>query len=312
MVPLIFYLFVSISSIIPSISTILAVQVHPDARAVTSAATCVDGYLWMNDAQGYSPCLTVAYVGGACIGNVYNQLPLTVGNSYTLPNSSNADACYCSWSSYNLLMACTLCQGPNFTNSVWTWARWASGCTTNSSWTQEYFPSGGYELAGNASIPYWATTNPTTWTYATFNIQDANATYQQSGSSSSSKSIDVGVIVGGAAALLLVAIGAYLLYRRHVYKKGAYAAIINQKGTASHNLDLFDSSNLAPSTFGPAVLYGQSLSSSQQYSPQQYSPQPQRAYPSLQSSFSPPPWTDTFVYTTHTSSGQPSEAIPMI
>ncbi|KAG2049107.1 hypothetical protein BDR06DRAFT_732364 [Suillus hirtellus] len=154
MVSLCFYHFLPI---IPYISTILAVQVQPARRNIVSPAACIDGYSWMDDGQGDSPCLTAAYVEGACTGNNYNQPVLQSGYSYSLPNSSTANPCYCSWSSYNLMMACTLCQEVNDT-AVWSWPQWASGCTTNQSWTQEYFPSG-YELVGGASIPYWATTN---------------------------------------------------------------------------------------------------------------------------------------------------------
>ncbi|KAG2342668.1 hypothetical protein BDR05DRAFT_963884 [Suillus weaverae] len=98
----------------------MAVQVHPAKRNVVSPATCISGYSWMNDSQGYSPCLTVAYVEAACAGNNYDQPVLNSGYSYSLPNSSTANACYCSWSSYNLMMACTICQGTN--NSV-VWER---------------------------------------------------------------------------------------------------------------------------------------------------------------------------------------------
>ncbi|KAG1775095.1 hypothetical protein EV702DRAFT_460922 [Suillus placidus] len=328
-------------SIIPYISTILAVQVHPVKRNVVSNATCISGYSWMNDSQGYSPCHTVAYVEAACTGNNYDQQALNNGFSYSLPNSSTANECYCSWSSYNLMMACTICQG-NTNSAVWEWPQWTSGCTTNLSWTQEYFPSG-FVLAGDASIPYWATTDPTTWTYATFNIQDANATYQKnsssitpsasssssgsssspssSSSSSSSKSTDVGAIVGGTiggvAALSFFAIVAYLLYRRHVYRKGVHASVINPQGmtfmplSGTHNRIPSDTSNFAPSMSGPLAFYGQSVSPSQQHETA-YSSEPQTAYPSLQGSFSPPPRTDVSVYTTHTSNGQRHDAIPMI
>ncbi|KAG1857075.1 hypothetical protein F4604DRAFT_1202327 [Suillus subluteus] len=176
MVSLCFYRFVSI---IPYISTILAVQVHPVKRTVISPANCTSEYSWMDDGRGDSPCLTVAYVEAACSGsNNYDQPILQNGYSYSLPNSSTANACYCSWSSYNLMMACTICQNNN-NSAIWEWPQWANGCTANSSWTQEYFPSG-YVLGGNASIPYWAITNPTAWTSATFNIMQANATYQAS------------------------------------------------------------------------------------------------------------------------------------
>lgn len=256
-----FYQFVSI---IPYIPTILAVQVHAASRIVVSSATCIDGYSWMNNGQGDSPCLTVAYVEAACSENNYDQPILDPGYSYPLPNASTEfqNPCYCSWSSYNLMMACTLCQG---TNATLQWPQWASACTTNLSWTEEYFPSG-YVLSGNASIPYWATIDPTTWTYETFNILDASAIYQtnssyitpnaspsSSSSSSSSKSTDVGAIVGGtvggAVALLLLAIGAYILYRRHTYRKGHRA--INRQGTAfifpgTHRGIASDTSNFIP------------------------------------------------------------------
>jgi len=331
-----------VMSVVSSGSIVVAVQVHPVKRNIVSPATCIDGYSWMDDSQGYSPCLTAAYVEGACTGNTYTQPVLTSGYSYLLPNSSNANACYCSWSSYNLMMACTLCQEVNNT-IVWNWPQWASGCTTNQSWTQEYFPSG-YPLAGGASIPYWATTNPSTWQYEMFNIPDANATYQKnsssitpsasleplssssglspsssgsgsspssSSSSSSSKSTDVGAIVGGtiggAAALLFLVIAAYLLYKRHVYRKGGYALAINQQGTtfipSSHNRIPSDTSDLVPSMSGPLAMYGQSVYPSQQY---------QTAYLSPHGSSLPLPRMDLSAYTTHTGNGQRSDAIPMV
>jgi hypothetical protein len=127
----------------------------------------------------------------------------------------------------------------------------------------------------------------------------------------------VGGTVGGAAALLFLVIAAYLLYRRHVYRKGAQASFINQQGMAfmpmsgTHNRIPSDTSNLSPSMSGSLGLYGQSVPPSQQHETA-YSPIPQTVYPSLQGSFSPPPRTDPSVYTTHTSNGQRSDAIPMV
>jgi multisubunit Na+/H+ antiporter MnhC subunit len=135
----------------------------------------------------------------------------------------------------------------------------------------------------------------------------------------------VGGTIGGAAALLLLAIGAYLLYRRHVYKKGVHASTINQQGTTftpssgTHSRMPSDTSYFAPSMSGPLALYGQPGSPSQQheisYSPQPrtaYSPQPQTTYSSLQGSFSPLPQTNMSVYTTSPSNGQRPDVIPMV
>ncbi|KAG2351917.1 hypothetical protein BDR07DRAFT_975375 [Suillus spraguei] len=110
-----FYLVLSVIST----GLVMAVQVHPRhlpvSRNVISTATCLDGYSWMNDGQGESPCLTVARVEAACSEDNYIQPALIPGYSYSLPNATSGNQCYCSWSSYNLMMACSLCQGANST-----------------------------------------------------------------------------------------------------------------------------------------------------------------------------------------------------
>ncbi|OAX33199.1 hypothetical protein K503DRAFT_541162 [Rhizopogon vinicolor AM-OR11-026] len=336
--------FLFLLSILPCI---LAVQVHPVARGISSDATCTtdNSHAWMDDAQGNSPCLTVAYVEAACIGNSYIQPALNVGYAYSLPNSTTESPCYCSWSSYNLMMACTLCQAPNFNSSLWTWPVWSSGCTANSSWTAEYFPSG-YVLSEGMSIPSWAAFNPANWTSETFNVTDAQEVYQQypsdivpgtsstlfstssstassttssttsstasstssstSSSSSSSKSTDAGAISGGtvgaAAAIALLVICAYLLYRRRVYNN-AYASIARSNGATTR---------MTRSRFGSETstyfALGQPMSPSQQYTV--YSPQSQTLYPFFQGSFSPPR-TDMSIF--HTAHGvQTSNAIPLV
>ncbi|OJA10612.1 hypothetical protein AZE42_09932 [Rhizopogon vesiculosus] len=342
--------FLLLLSILPCI---LAVQVHPVARSISSNATCTTDnvYAWMNDEQGNSPCLTVAYVEAACIGNSYYLQPsLMVNYSYSLPNSTTANACYCSWSSYNLMMACTLCQGSEFSTSVWTQvihlmlsklliislidglSGQVGAPLTLLGQPSLYFPSGsGYVLSEGASIPVWATLNPANWTSETFNVINAQEVYQQnpsdivpnasstssstSSSGSSSKSPDVGAIVGGtvgaAAFIALLAIGAYLVYRRRVYNN-AYASVTRQQGTGYIDRGDGTTTRMTHSRFGSETsshfALGQSMSPSQQYTV--YSPQPQTVYPSLQGSFSPPPRTDTSVYTTH--GGQTSNAIPLV
>ncbi|KAG2361883.1 hypothetical protein BDR07DRAFT_1090696 [Suillus spraguei] len=67
-------------------------------------------------------------------------------------------------------------------------------------------------------------------------LNDPSPSSSGSSSSSNSKSIDVGAIVGGtvggAVALLFISIGAYILYRRHTYRKGVRVPAINRQGTA--------------------------------------------------------------------------------
>ncbi|KAG1908735.1 uncharacterized protein F5891DRAFT_1180280 [Suillus fuscotomentosus] len=343
--------FYLVMSVISSSSIVLAVQVHPVKRSIVSSATCMSGYSWMDDSQGNSPCLTVAYVEGAYTGNDYNQPVLTSGYSYSLPNSSTANPCYCSWSSYNLMMACTLCQEVN-NSAVWRqvirllasvgigmrhepimgtgvrssfiFVELRLRYLTDISLLDMYLLEMRPYLIGLLLIRQHGHTR-----YSISKMQ--TATYQKnsssitpsasslssgsgsspSSSSSSSKSTDVGAIVGGtiggAAALSFLVIATYILYRRHVYRKGGYALAINQQGTtfipSSHNRIPSDTSDLAPSVSGPLAMYGQSVSPSQQY---------QTAYLSPHGSSLPLPRMDLSVYTTHTGNGQRSDAVPMV
>jgi hypothetical protein len=297
------------------------------------------------------------------------------------------------------MMACTICQASNdsavwgqvirlvFFGKYWwlnRWAEWASGCGTNTSWTEEFVQVSWFVklrsqyltditlldmfflqmllyLTGLLLIVSWgclpklwcnwrgfSSDNMVIWDvqyhgcdrylpkgyvglmlsfhYYCWSGPDNSSitpgvSSSPSGSSSSSKSTNVGAIVGGTigalAALSLFAVGAYLVYRRHVYKQGAYASVINQQpfidrgdGAATrmtHDSVPPDSSNFSQSFVSP-VLYGQSPPTSQYGTV--YSPQPQMAFSSLQGSLSPPPRPVTSLHTTHIM--QPSDAIPML
>ncbi|KAN0101184.1 hypothetical protein V8E55_001168 [Tylopilus felleus] len=206
--------------------------VHPNiyARAPVSNATCQPEYAWMNNAEQQSPCLAVAYVIAACVGDTWTQPALPSGYSYDSPNGTTATPCYCSWSCYNLMMACTLCQNPAYTSDIKTWPSFSENCP--SSYTEEKFPNG-YVLENDASIPYWATIDPTSWpselfdigqaqTYANQNHSDYWPSYSASSSSGSGSKTNLGAIVGGtvggAAGLLLILVGGYLLYKRRQYR----------------------------------------------------------------------------------------------
>ena len=43
--------------------------VRPNIFVPVSSATCQPEYAWMNNAEQLSPCLTVAYVIAACVGD---------------------------------------------------------------------------------------------------------------------------------------------------------------------------------------------------------------------------------------------------
>jgi len=179
----------------------------------------------MNNAEQQSPCLAVAYVIAACAGNTWTQPALPSGYSYDSPNGTTVTPCYCSWSCYNLMMACTLCQNPANTGDIKTWPSFSQNCPSN--YKEAVFPQG-YVIDNNASIPYWATINPTTWSFELFDIDQAQSYANQNhsdyyssisspgSSSSTTKNLGpiVGGAVGGAIGLLCILAGGYFLFKR--------------------------------------------------------------------------------------------------
>ncbi|KAI6040046.1 hypothetical protein EDC04DRAFT_2567640 [Pisolithus marmoratus] len=276
--------------------------VHPYLRNVVSPVVCESQYEWMNNQEGKNPCLVVAYVIAACVGDSWTQPALPTGYHYDPPNGSTATACYCSWSCYNLMMACTYCQSSNATDQLMTWPTFIQGCQT--SYTEEYFPSG-YTLLANETIPYWATIDPTTWTGQIWNEQQAFQDSQagkadlQPSVSSGSHSSDLGAIVGGtvggAAFLLLLALGIYILYKRRRYRRLQTTPVAEVNGVPNpswqaHNRQLSDQSTtsfLQRSTVSAMTYYTGSGTQT-----------------------SPPPRTDTTSY--NTSGTQSRPALPII
>lgn len=138
-----------------SLSRVLAVR--PNILTAVSNATCQPEYAWMNNAEQKDPCLTVAYVIGACVGDSKSlrfwdlcetQFP-EIGqlghNLLCLPGTRMIHRMVrrpllvtgkpsqvwvsilvhrfdinSSWSCYNLMMACTLCQNPAYTSEIKT------------------------------------------------------------------------------------------------------------------------------------------------------------------------------------------------
>ncbi|KAH7884087.1 hypothetical protein F5I97DRAFT_1648458 [Phlebopus sp. FC_14] len=273
-----------------------AMVVHPNVLVPVSNATCLSDYAWMNNEEGYDPCLTVAYVIAACAGDTWTQPALPSGYTYDPPNGTTATPCYCSWSCYNLMMGCTLCQGSDYTSDIETWAHFSQNCP--SSYSDVYFPSG-YELLGDASIPYWSSIDPNTWTSAVFNYEQAQSYANEDkpdlrpsvSSGSGSNSINIGAIVGGtvggAAALLILGIGGYILYKRRKY---------------SHMPGSTDPSNTPSAAWlsdSSTAVFSQSNT-------------PRSPPPTFYTTVaSPPPPTETATYTTTNSTGR-NQAVPMV
>lgn len=198
-----------------------------------SSATCLAGFNWTeNDAQ-MSPCLLAATVIAPCSQTgAWNVIPVTEGNHYNPPSATNNTVtdCYCSWAAYNLLNACTACQ--NVPDSITTWQSFKTECGSHAS-TSTYYPSN-ISLAGNVSLPFYASVDPTTWQNGKFDEQQAqsfsgqpdvnpttqlgNGTPPPTTSASSHSSTPTGAIaggvVGGVAVLVIGALIAFWFIRR--------------------------------------------------------------------------------------------------
>lgn len=115
------------------------------AAAYQANATCSEDWSWMNNQNGSSPCLTAAAISQPCFSDGRNPLNfrtftyslssktskscplalmrsirrqacLTITNATGMLSSFVADLhishfWYSSWAVYNLIQACTICQG---------------------------------------------------------------------------------------------------------------------------------------------------------------------------------------------------------
>ncbi|KII86300.1 hypothetical protein PLICRDRAFT_114629 [Plicaturopsis crispa FD-325 SS-3] len=128
-------------------------------RTAQTTATCTGSFNWMENERGLSPCLVSAYVQGACTTNDFTTPAIQAGNNYNAPSGSTANACTCSWASYNLLQACTICQERLLAETCRNnrWAAYQEGCAKYISATT-YFPAG-VTLASNTTLPAWAGTD---------------------------------------------------------------------------------------------------------------------------------------------------------
>ncbi|KAF8546090.1 hypothetical protein OG21DRAFT_1528053, partial [Imleria badia] len=113
-----------------------------------SNAMCQPEYAWMDNAEQLNPCWTVTYVIAACNGDKPSQVGVSMLIHGNVVNSS--------WSCYNLMMDCTLCQNLAYTSNTKTWPSFSENCPSN--YKDEIFLHG-YVLANYASISYWATIN---------------------------------------------------------------------------------------------------------------------------------------------------------
>jgi hypothetical protein len=204
------------------------------SRSIQSQATCSSDFSWADNSANESPCMVAAYVNAPCYQNNFNVAPLNGSHVYTPPSSASGtlQPCTCSWAAYNLISACTDCQG--FSNVTTSWSAYSFNCGALLT-KDTYYPN--ITLANGTLIPFWATTDPTTWTGAQFDVTMAKSISAEGhadvGSPASptttttttTKSKPIGAIVGGVVGGVTVLLAAIILglylFRRNSRAKNA-------------------------------------------------------------------------------------------
>ncbi|EDR02893.1 uncharacterized protein LACBIDRAFT_332107 [Laccaria bicolor S238N-H82] len=158
--------------------------------------------------------------------------------SHPLTANANTDP-PSSWLAYNLLAACADCQG--FMQAVPKYHfQYPHFISLLKFWDFSYFPSS-YPLPDGTFIPYWATTDPTTWPSQHFDVTTAKNISQQghrdisSTAASASKKkrtpigLIVGMIVGGLALVALAGGTTFLICRRRRTTRPPYSPSVTME-----------------------------------------------------------------------------------
>ncbi|KAF8576242.1 hypothetical protein K439DRAFT_1664696 [Ramaria rubella] len=256
------------------------------AAQVTANVTCTKDP-WTANAQGVSPCLVAATLEGACNNGVFNISSLPPGDAYNGPLAGQSNICFCSTVTYSMVSACAACQGgewnpwaswiencvpseisiaafpailpPGFVPS-WafidpteegTWN--ATAALVNQTNRMDIFS---FYTSSHASPSAEAAASPPaslsssslpTLTLGSPSLSPTTGSNNTSKSSSHAGAI-AGGVVGGVVGLAAIALGAFLLFRRHrrVHKLEGPRPNLN-----GEKVDLVGTATPAPSTIPP-------------------------------------------------------------
>jgi len=220
---------------------------------VTVDAACFTQFSWMENSISQSPCYVAALLLGSCQSGSWHIPALGPNQQYGAPGPTNSTYCDCSWAVYNLLSACTACQGMD---SIENWSPYSESCGTFA--TNTYFPTDKIIVPNNTLLPSWAAINPTTWLGARFDVDQAQSIHNQGKpdinlsptSTSHKRSSNAGPIAGGvigglAAVAILAAI--FVIARRRRRRRARGRTLVDPMP------------NLPPQ-----IIHGRSLSDSSQ------------------------------------------------
>ncbi|CAE6426870.1 unnamed protein product [Rhizoctonia solani] len=219
---------------------LLAAQTHAQTEPIWSNVTCID-QLWANNSMGWSPCLVSAHLSAQCTSdNSWGVPAIGAEGPYSPPNGTYANLCRCNSVQWNLLSACSMCQG----GQAGTWQRWTVNCSSDVITTPN---EGGYPLSvpTGVLVPHWAyydftlsgvfnaviasqQTGPESSAVASATSTSAPTSFistppiatgtnlpGESQSSGSNTGAIVGGVVGGIVGIALIAVIAFIVVRKN-------------------------------------------------------------------------------------------------
>ncbi|CAE6425435.1 unnamed protein product [Rhizoctonia solani] len=200
------------------------------AQVTSNVTTCVSEYQWTINTLNQTPCLQSGFLSAQCNGGSWNVNGFPGGAPYKAPQGSGANICRCNSVVWNLLQACSLCQG----GRTASWGNWVSNCSTNDinvgryplqlppsvaipSWAYLDFTSPGtfqVDQARQAATAATATESVSAQPQSTTPTSTSTPTSTPDGSSSNAGAIAGGVVGGVLGVVLLVVLAWFILRKR--------------------------------------------------------------------------------------------------
>ncbi|CUA76767.1 hypothetical protein RSOLAG22IIIB_02239 [Rhizoctonia solani] len=205
-----------------------------------------------------TPCLQSGYLSAQCNGGNWNVPGISGGTPYRQPQGNGANICRCNTVVWNLIQACSLCQG----GRTASWGNWISNCSTNSitigsyprqlppyvaisGWAYLDFTSQGTfqpqvarEAAATASESISAPAQTQSLTSAGSATSTSTATPAPDSPTTNVGAIAGGVVGGVVGLAFLIILGWFILRKKATSKENpqtVYESYPGEGYTAQHN-----------------------------------------------------------------------------
>ncbi|KAH8988006.1 hypothetical protein EDB86DRAFT_3245645 [Lactarius hatsudake] len=159
-----------VSSSVAVLTSLFLLSAGDLVAAQIIAPNCTSSLLqWSFNSIGQNSCSVAAYLLGTCDGGEFTLYPI-LNSSFSYlgpPEDQAANLCFCSTVTYNLLSACSVCQGAGLR----TWSDYSHNCTKTMD--PSTFPN---PIPPDTRVPQWALRDVTL-----VNLWDATTAFNTGG-----------------------------------------------------------------------------------------------------------------------------------